>query len=148
VVVKSASSIRSKVVESRVFRNWERSGLHTIPVLFQKKVEGADLRIHVLEGKAWALQVDEKSDIDYRYARKTSPMHEQPTSESTRKFCFEAMRIEDNTISGVDFIVGKDGSLTCLEVNPGPGWAWYHNPERCKESFVKHILEVLTHEGA
>ena len=45
MIVKSCSSTRSKVVDQSVFLKWTKRNIHTIPTLFQEKIEGEDVRI-------------------------------------------------------------------------------------------------------
>ena len=49
-IVKSLSGVRSIVVDDKDFSLWDFSNLEHLPVLFQEKVEGYDLRVHVFKG--------------------------------------------------------------------------------------------------
>lgn len=142
LIVKSASGIRSQVVSREVFQDWDPECLKNVPVLFQQRIAGSDVRVHVLEGEPWALQVEQKSDVDYRYAKNCSEMTEIPLAEDVREFCRAVSRIEGNALMGVDFIRHED-AFYCLEANPGPGWAWYHEPERCAKSLIESLIGVL-----
>jgi hypothetical protein len=47
-IVKSLSGIRSIVVDKAAYQHWDPHSIHHLPVLFQEKVEGPDLRVHVI----------------------------------------------------------------------------------------------------
>jgi hypothetical protein len=68
LIVKSSSNMRSKVVSEEVFGKWDIGNLRNLPTLFQEKIEGVDIRVHICGEVVWPLQVEAKDCIDYRYA--------------------------------------------------------------------------------
>jgi len=145
LIVKSLSGVRSVVASRSVFSTWDTASLRNLPTQFQQRIDGWDLRVHYFMGKTWGIQVSEKSEVDYRYAESRSEMREFKVPEGLSKFCARVAEIEGGELIGFDFLV-KDGTYYCLEANPGPGWAWYHENDPCEESFLGAFLSELRDE--
>jgi hypothetical protein len=143
LIVKSLSGIRSKVVNQAVFSSWSKEPLSSLPVLFQKQVHGSDARVHFLAKGLWALKVQDKTEVDYRYAPSHSEMREFQATKRLQMFCEKVSELERNPLLGLDFIIRADGGFTVLEANPGPGWAWYHENELCSKSFPDTFIKIL-----
>lgn len=47
LVVKSCSNMRSKVASEDIFSGWEVKNLYNLPTLFQEKINGKDIRVHI-----------------------------------------------------------------------------------------------------
>lgn len=141
IIVKSTSSIRSIVATDKNFINWDLSSLEHLPVMFQQRIRGIDVRVHHINNQFWAIGVDDKKHVDYRYTD-ISQMKEINIPDTVKRFIQSVIAEEKNELIGADFIF--DGShFYCLEVNPGPGWTWYHDPEICKNSFSDEIMKIL-----
>lgn len=41
--------MRSKVISDEVFSNWDFNKMNNLPTLFQEKIQGTDIRVHVAE---------------------------------------------------------------------------------------------------
>lgn len=132
LVVKSCSSNRSKVVTEEIFSSWNFDNLNNLPVFFQEKIDGIDVRVHVCENLIWPLMVLNKDCIDYRYASKGT-IHYQKTKlpDSIIKFCKSISLIEKNIFIGID-LLKTDNEYYCLESNPGPGWSTYQHSSKKK----------------
>jgi hypothetical protein len=141
-IVKSLSGIRSLVASNETFKTWNWEALLSTPGFFQERISGFDLRVHYFRGKFWALKVQSKSEVDYRYASNRSEMEPHEIPEILRAFCKKVAELEKNDLIGFDFLVVGD-TYYCLEANPGPGWAWYHEHEKCSEPFVETFLGAL-----
>lgn len=141
LVVKSASNVRSQVVCEETFCHWQMDRIQHLPTLFQQRIEGDNIRIHVCDGKIWALLVHNHSTIDYRYAPKGEIRYRHfDLPAGLEKFCVQLSSIEKNRLIGVDLIkIGEN--YFCLESNPGPGWSTFSHPSR--EQFAKVIFEQL-----
>lgn len=138
LVVKSASSFRSKVAGEEEFQTWDVESLRLLPTLFQQRIDGVDLRVHLFEELFWGLLVKGKDCIDYRYSPKGSIEYEErDLDQEVKKFCKQVAQTEENRFVGIDFVV-KDGTYYCLEVNPSPGWSTYQHPSR--EVFAKEVF--------
>lgn len=133
LIVKSASSWRSEVVDNTIFNEWNFDNLLYLPTLFQEKISGKELRVHLFTSKqkeqVWGLAVEERSRCDYRYG--TSKLKYYPLPSNLKQFCSKLAKKENNALIGVDlFFSSKDRKIYCLEVNPGPGWAAFGHPSR------------------
>lgn len=143
-IVKSLSSIRSIVVDEKEFEQWNQSNLNNLPVLFQEKIEGNDLRVHVVNGNIYGKISSEKHQVDYRYDKQFWCLKEfNDFSAELQKFCIDVTIYEGNPLIGIDFIK-NEGKYVVLEANPSPGWSAYHE---CKgienDSFISDLLMEL-----
>ncbi|KTD33581.1 RimK-like ATP-grasp domain protein [Legionella nautarum] len=143
-IVKSLSGIRSIVVDETEYKNWNQFNLNNLPILFQEKIQGNDLRIHVANGNLHGKLSSEKEKVDYRYDNKFFSLQDvYEFSEELRKFCIEVTSYEDNPLIGIDFIKIED-KYVVLEANPSPGWSAYHEHKGVKkESFISDLLAEL-----
>lgn len=145
LIVKSCSGTRSVVVDQSEFTRWEAQHLESVPTLFQETIRGADLRIHSLKGRPFAIRVDHKDSVDYRYAAERAGFSHFQPSEEVRKFCETVGQLENNPLLGLDFLEQGE-RLYCLEANPCPGWNWYYNKSTCKvNELALGILKELSH---
>lgn len=146
-IVKSLSGVRSIVVGEDDYKKWNQNDINSIPVLFQEKIEGHDLRIHILNNKLFAKRSHIKKNIDYRYDDNFFKLSDvEKLTDQVTSFCKIVAFEEDNLLLGIDFIQTEDGYVA-LEANPSPGWSAYHphngiNPE----PFVIELLRVLTRD--
>lgn len=141
LVVKSCSNMRSTVVSEEIFQDWDQGNLNNLPTMFQEKINGKDIRVHVCEEIIWTLQIESKDCIDYRYASKgIIKYHKIQLPKYVRKFCKFIARFEKNRFIGIDLIM-QEGIYYCLESNPGPGWSTYHHES--KKMFSQTIYKQL-----
>lgn len=142
LIVKSCSNIRSKVVSDEIFNKWDLKNINHLPTLFQEKIDGIDIRIHVCGKTIWPLVVENKDCIDYRYASKGSIKYKQvQLPKEINVFCKSVARYENNQLIGVDLM--KSGNVYyCLESNPGPGWSTFNHSS--KTEFAKKVLGKLS----
>lgn len=143
-VVKSLSGVRSVVVDENDYQLWPVDGLNHVPVLFQKKVEGNDLRVHLIQGQLFAKRSHTKEKIDYRYDANFFQLSDlENLDEALVHFCLSVAREEDNQLLGIDFIQ-TDLGYVALEANPSPGWSAYHPFNGIDdEPFIIELLRVL-----
>lgn len=76
LIVKSLSGIRSHVVDDSIFTTWPRENLQFAPQMFQEKISGSDLRVHVCGDFVEGRMLKYKSGTDYRYAKNRSEFEE------------------------------------------------------------------------
>ncbi len=145
MIVKSCSNIRSQVVSQSEFNKWDASNVRHLPTLFQEKVDGKDVRVHVCKNNFWTLLVDSKDCVDYRYASKGSIKYQSITlPDDVIAFCKSMSHLEENKLIGVDLIKTAQGYF-CLESNPGPGWSTFNHPT--KKKFAQEVFnELLNHQ--
>ncbi|MBA2649877.1 MAG: ATP-grasp domain-containing protein [Legionella sp.] len=143
-VVKSLSGVRSRVVDETDFKNWNFRSIENIPVLFQDKIDGNDLRAHVINKHVFAKLSRSKTNIDYRYDKNFFNMQDiDNLDETLLDFCITVAKEEDNDLLGIDFVKTKSGYVV-LEANPSPGWSAYHPHNGIdNEPFVIELLKVL-----
>ncbi|CAM4499459.1 MAG: hypothetical protein LEGION0403_FIIPPAGN_02539 [Legionella sp.] len=144
-IVKSLSGIRSIVVDEVDFASWNQESLSNIPTLFQEKVAGNDLRIHVVNGKVYGKYSLEKAGVDYRYDDNFFSLVDfNEVTDELKTFCLAVTEYEGNSLMGIDFIKSENGYVV-LEANPSPGWSAYHECNGIEvDAFMKDLLEELT----
>ncbi|WP_133131364.1 ATP-grasp domain-containing protein [Legionella yabuuchiae] len=143
-IVKSLSGIRSIVVDDADFFSWKQASLSNIPTLFQEKVKGNDLRVHVVNKKVYGKLSLEKVSVDYRYDDNFFSLIDfKEFSDELKAFCFAVTENEENTLMGIDFIKSDSGYVV-LEANPSPGWSAYHESNGIEnDSFMDDLLKEL-----
>lgn len=143
-IVKSLSGVRSRVVDEQDFSNWSSDNVNNIPVLFQEKINGNDLRVHIINHETFARRSNNKQNIDYRYDDnffKLSPVAN--LHELLREYCKDVANKENNQLLGIDFIETGEGYVA-LEANPSPGWSAYHPFNGIDdEPFITKLIQVL-----
>lgn len=145
-IVKSLSGTRSIVVDETKFNLWDKSNLGFLPVLFQEKVSGNDLRVHTLNDKCYGKVSVSKESVDYRYdSQFFSLLNYEDFSEEMIQFCKDLILLEDNSFLGIDFIKTSQGYVV-LEANPSPGWSAYYPCDGIEnDEFVNDLIFELKH---
>lgn len=143
-IVKSLSGVRSIVVDERDYKHWCANNVNNIPVLFQEKVVGNDLRAHIISGQIFAKRSNSKENIDYRYDANFFKLIDlEHLDEELVVFCQAVANEEGNQLLGIDFIQ-TDSGYVALEANPSPGWSAYHPYNGIDdEPFITQLLRVL-----
>jgi len=147
LVVKSLSGMRSDVVDKEIFQQWNQSAVNHLPVLFQEKISGYDVRVHSLNNKFYAKRVyQNKRSRTYRYNITKSLLVDYTLLDDIEKFCTAVLKSESLNLAGIDFKVDDENNYFCFEINPGPGWsAYYKNDGFKKNEFVYDLIEYLSH---
>lgn len=143
-IVKSLSGVRSIVVDENDYKKWCANNINNIPVLFQEKVDGNDLRVHVINKQIFGKRSNSKEKIDYRYDANFFKLSDvENLDEVLVNFCLSVADEEDNQLLGIDFIQTSSGYVA-LEANPSPGWSAYHPFNGMDdEPFITELLRVL-----
>lgn len=143
-IVKSLSGVRSIVVDEAIFSHWNKTAIQHLPVMFQAKVSGQDLRVHYLENKTFSKCSLTKENVDYRYDKHFFELKTlKKTPQNIKIFANLVAKFEHNTFIGIDFIKTKQHYVV-LEANPSPGWSAYHECDGIHHSaFMKKLLQVL-----
>lgn len=128
IIYKSASSVRSIVstFDNGCFERIET--LRYLPTQFQKKINGYNVRVHVIGRRVFATRI-KTTATDYRYAARDGILAEfTPFGLNTdlRYKCLALARECGLDFAGIDLIVSEEG-VYCLEVNPSPGYSYYQN---------------------
>lgn len=144
-VSKGCSGIRTRVTVVDKEDYGQLPAIHRVPVQFQRRIQGDDVRIHVLGNRVVGLRIKTDAD-DYRYAARGGrdiaffPV-EVPMSIQVK--CFEYMRRAGLHFGGFDFRVeGID--WTVLECNAMPGYDYYDNKVdgAVSEALAELLLEL------
>lgn len=138
---KSISSVKTKA--DLLNSDFTRLNLlDRCPSYFQRKVDGFDVRLHVIGNKFFPLKIEnETSEIDYRFvggANKfgsISVPHE--VQESCKRYC-QKSRLE---FCGFDFKV-CDNVWTVLEANPMPGYDYFDR--KLENRISKYLINYLS----
>lgn len=143
-IVKSLSAVRSQVVDSEVYDNWDVNNLNNLPTLFQQKISGQDLRVHIVDNNCYAKLSLQKATVDYRYGDDFFNLIDyEDLPGEVISFCQQVSRLECNNLMGIDFLKA-DNSYVVLEANPCPGWASYYSDRgKVPSEFVNQIIELL-----
>jgi glutathione synthase/RimK-type ligase-like ATP-grasp enzyme len=129
VIYKSSSGVRSVVTSFDPTTDPQR--LHRVrwcPVQFQERINGPDVRVHVVGGEVFAAMVDSGA-VDYRYARMQVGADARLTpyrlTDDVAERCVGLAADLDLPFAGIDLKFATDGRVICFEVNPSPGFSWY-----------------------
>ncbi|WP_327130506.1 alpha-L-glutamate ligase [Streptomyces sp. NBC_01343] len=130
-VYKSASGIRSVVTAFDPVRDTGRlERLRWCPVQFQERLDGPDVRVHVVGDRTFAVRVDSTA-VDYRYARDQvgvdARLHAHRLDDEVAERCVALACGLGLPFAGVDLKLLPDGRIACFEVNPAPGFSWYES---------------------
>ncbi|MFJ7941551.1 hypothetical protein ACIQYG_24180 [Peribacillus sp. NPDC096622] len=125
-IIKSASSIRSIVVNLSDRRLYKDMGDLACPVHLQPKIQGINIRAHVCGDAVYAMHINAEEDIlDYRYETKLC-MRKEELPQNIAAWCIQAARNEGLDFAGIDLIYEKTtNSYWFLEVNPTPGYHFF-----------------------
>lgn len=120
-IVKSVSAVRSIVRE--VANDIDFTNVTHCPTLFQERIEGADVRVHVVGEETFATKMTSTAD-DYRYDS-TTAREPLPLSGDVSARCVALSKSLGLVLSGIDFRVTPDGRWVCFEVNPSPAFTYF-----------------------
>lgn len=126
LIYKSISSVRSIVAPLNEKSAIKIESLPYLPTQFQQKIEGYNVRVHVIGQRLFATQILSTA-TDYRYAALqggSTRFTPYELNSKLRKSCLRLAQICQLSFSGIDLIVSP-GNVYCLEVNPSPGYSYY-----------------------
>jgi glutathione synthase/RimK-type ligase-like ATP-grasp enzyme len=133
VIYKSMSNVRS-IVKALSIDDLEGKKLG--PVFFQHLIEGQNVRVHVVGEDCFACAID-TDGVDYRYA--SSYMRPVQLPPEVRNKAVALTRKLQLVLAGIDLILADTGDWYCLEVNPNPGFASFHDGDLIADA-VAHLL--------
>lgn len=147
-ISKSASSAKTRAVavDEALYARLDR--LAAAPSLFQRRIRGHDVRVHVVGTECIAEQIV-ATQVDYRYrdpsgARPVFSPCEVP--EATAAACVKVCQTAGLLFAGIDFKVDAEGHWFALEVNPMPGYEPYDR--RLGGRISKALLALLAPASA
>lgn len=128
VIFKSVSSVRS-IVRTMTAKDLMRlDQLRICPVQFQERVEGYDVRVHVVGEKIFATKIN-TTGVDYRYASREKDgstvlePFELPTHVAAQAISLS--QTLELPLAGIDLRRTPNGNWVCFEVNPSPAYSYY-----------------------
>ncbi len=126
MIFKSTSSVRSIVRGLTEDRRASLSSVRFLPTQFQERIEGNDIRVHVVGNKALGVRV-RGGAIDYRYAAlegARSEFEAIPLTLDLRRRCLRLSRACGLAFSGIDLRMNEAGAY-CFEINPAPAFSFF-----------------------
>jgi glutathione synthase/RimK-type ligase-like ATP-grasp enzyme len=129
LVYKSASGVRSIVSPLDAAARRRLAAVRHVPTLFQKRLRGTNLRVHVVGAELFATEID-SDRIDYRYAARqggSAELRATRLSPEIESACRSASELLGLPFCGLDLMLADDGRTYCFEANPSPGYSWYQD---------------------
>ena len=147
-ISKSVSGIRTRAValDDALFARLDR--LVVCPSLFQRRIRGADVRVHVVAAECIAERIVAQQ-VDYRYTEPGIPRAEFTPCDvpaEIERACVAYCERNQMLFAGIDFKVAEDGTWYCLEVNPMPGYEPYDR--RLGRRISRALATLLTRPTA
>ncbi len=127
VVYKSISGVRSIVQELDEHAATRLGQLRLLPVQFQQFVPGVDIRVHVVDDRAFAAEIVGVG-VDYRYSARHGGEARLTATElppDLEERCVMLSRRMGLPLSGIDLRRRPDGTYVCFEVNPMPAYSYF-----------------------
>ena len=116
--------------------------LHRCPALFQRRVQGVDVRVHTV-GRQWFPVEVRGVGTDYRYDR-NAEWRPADIPSDIGELCARAAERLGLGIGGWDFKRTADGRWVCLEVNPMPAFNVYdvYLDNRIVKAIAEQVLRT------
>lgn len=127
LIYKSMSGVRSIVTALGPGDLDRLEHIRWCPVQFQARVEGTDMRVHVVDREAFSTEIVSDT-LDYRYARRNGGSAELRATElpmEVTQRCIALAHALDLPFAGIDLKVTPAGEVFCFEVNPQPAFSFY-----------------------
>lgn len=129
LIYKSASGVRSIVAELDAAGRARLAAVRHAPTLFQKRLNGTNVRVHVVGHDVFATEIDSDT-IDYRYAGRqggSTVLRATQLPLDIEASCRRASAALGLLFSGLDLMLCDDGQVYCFEANPSPGYSYYES---------------------
>ena len=128
IIYKSNSGQRSIVDRVSTGHDQRAELLSHCPALFQQRIVGNDIRVHVVHEEIFAVKIQSDA-VDYRYYKSRgsfAKLQAEPLLPSAiGKKCIEFAAASGVALAGFDFKVDDEGCWYCLEMNPAPAFESY-----------------------
>jgi glutathione synthase/RimK-type ligase-like ATP-grasp enzyme len=119
--------------------------LDQCPVLFQERIDGPDVRIHIVGSRCFAEMI-ESPEPDYRRAR-GNRYSRLDLPAGIEEGCVRLTRACGKPFLGIDFRIRKaTGQWFFLEANPQPGYDYYDG--RAGGAISRALVEFLDMGGS
>lgn len=127
LIYKSISSARSIVKELDLNDSKKLNKIKYLPTQFQQKLEGYNIRVHVVGNKLFATKAV-SNVVDYRYASQDGEeieLLEAQLPKHIEESCFKLSAKLNLALCGIDLFLTTQNEYYCFEVNPSPGYSFY-----------------------
>lgn len=127
LIYKSISSARSIVKELDLNDTEKLDKIKYLPTQFQQKLEGCNIRVHVVGDKLFATKAV-SNVVDYRYAGRDGEeidLQETHLPKHIEESCFKLSQKLNLALCGIDLFLTAQDDYYCFEVNPSPGYSFY-----------------------
>lgn len=144
LIYKSCSGERSIVTEFSDKDNDRLQLLATVPVQFQEKLDGTDVRVHVVGRSTFATAITSDA-TDYRYDNSGACSYRAVEIPSEiAQACVTLTARLGLEISGIDLRLCSDGRVACFEVNPSPAYSVYQDAtgQPIADCLARHLAGV------
>lgn len=146
VVYKSVSSVRS-IVQELADNDMDRiDRIRWCPTMFQRYLEGVDIRVHVVGDMTIATRVETRA-TDYRYAHhegEDTGLTGIELDDEISARCVGLARDLGLEFAGVDLRIDPEGVVYCFEVNPSPAFSYYeaHTGQPIAETVARYLADA------
>ena len=127
IIYKSVSGVRSIVSELTEADMSRLDFIRYCPVQFQERIEGDDVRVHVVDTEVFATAIA-SSSTDYRYAHQQGSEAHLRAIDLPDRIADQAVTLAADLglpLAGIDLMMDREGRIYCLEVNPSPAFSYY-----------------------
>ena len=143
IVFKSISGARSIVTEFGREHVARIDLIRQLPTQFQQRVDGFDVRVHVIGEKLYAARAL-SSATDYRYSARqggSTRIEAFALPSHWEERCIALSRGLGMDFTGIDLKVTPEGKVYCFEVNPCPAYSFYE--EQTGQPIARAVGEHL-----
>lgn len=139
-VMKPAIGVGSTRLVTDADRESRLDELALCPTLFQQRIVGPTIRIHVVGGRMLLALEIESEGIDSRTGTKS--FHPIKLPESEARAVAEATTFLGLHYAAWDGILDADGKLSLLDCNPGPFVMWLpdHNRRMVFDALARYLI--------
>jgi glutathione synthase/RimK-type ligase-like ATP-grasp enzyme len=125
LIYKSISHLRSIVQRMNDDDLGRLDTLQACPAQFQERVEGVDVRVHVVDEQVFASQIQTEK-ADYRYDKQVD-IRAVDLEPWLAAACVGLAQKLGLVLAGIDLRITPDGRPYCFEANPSPVFSWYED---------------------
>jgi glutathione synthase/RimK-type ligase-like ATP-grasp enzyme len=144
LIYKSISGVRSIVRTLEVADLDRLEHIRWCPTQFQRRVEGTDVRVHVVGDRVFATEIESQA-TDYRYSTlQTGRGAELKAVELWPELAEQCVRLAEAmgmAFVGIDLRITPEGEVYCFEVNPCPAYSYYegHTDQPIAEAVARYL---------
>ncbi|HRP88741.1 MAG TPA: hypothetical protein PKX92_01750 [Edaphocola sp.] len=144
IIFKSISGIRSIVKKFEGQHLLKLKNLKYLPVQFQKKLLGRNIRVHVVGKFVFPTLIDSVS-VDYRYSEEENAetiLSKYTLPKTIINSCLALSQSLKLPLCGIDLFETETGEYYCFEVNPSPGYSYYqgHTGQNISGAIIKYLI--------